>query len=323
MPDTQEKEATDTEEQSQQEEKTESSGESDGLMAEADKQNNEVDVDADVDEDTGDVYEPAGQFTEDQIDSLPDHMVNDDGTVDAEQLLKQNMGFREKQSDGTLEEAIEFYEEHGGEIEETDESEDSDDNESSADVPESPDEYEITMTDDDGNEMELDEQMESIVKEVGHEANMTEEQLNSFVNNWETTFNEKFTREIDPDEELSKLSDDPQEAQKIVNEVNQHIKQMNERGYITDDEYEEGLIMGGTAEGVSLLRKLMERNSDFKDIPTDQQSVGGDSVQDINSEIEELMDHEAYSDPSHAKHQKVNEKADKLRRKRREMKQSN
>lgn len=320
MPDTQEADAPDADTQ-EQSEQTDSTSEADGLMAEADKQNEDIDVDTDTD--VSETYEPAGEFTEDQIESLPDHMVNDDGTVDAEQLLKQNMGFREKQSDGTLEEAIEFYEEHNGEMEESDDSDDTEESDVSEDVPETPDEYELKVTDDDGSEMELDDQMESIVKEVGHEANMTQEQLNSFVNNWETTFNEKFTRDIDPDEELSKLSDDPQEAQKMVNEVNQHIKNMKERGYITEDEYQEGLIMGGTAEGVSLLRKLMERNSDFEDIPTDQQSVGGESVEDIQSEIDELMQHEAYFDTGHPQHEKVNKEAQKLRQKRDQIQESN
>jgi len=232
MPDTATEEGT--------EETTEPEGEesqqSQGLLDEADS-NGEVDSepegaepegdnqeDTDTETDETEVYEPAGELSQDQVESLPDHMVNDDGTVDAEELFKSQQGLREKlsESDDKSEEA--------SESEETDEQE-------TVEIPETPDEYEITIEDDEGNEVDVDDEIKPILQEAAHNSELTEEQLNEFVNNFENGFNENFTRNIDPDEELSKISDDPQEAQKVVNEVNQRIQGMHERGFLSEEEF--------------------------------------------------------------------------------------
>lgn len=267
-------------------------------------------------------YVPTGELSQEQVDSLPEHMITDDGKVDAEQLVKQNLGFRDKQSEGTLEEAIEFYEEYNGEFEDSDDDQDDGEQQEQANIPESPEDYDITVTNEDGEEVEMDDDVEPILRDVAHEAELSEDQLNEFVNNFERQFQENFTRSIDPDEELSKISDDPQQAQKIVNEVNEKVKNYYERGFLTEDEYNEAIIMGGTAEGVSVLRKFMTRAEDMDEIPTGNTSVGGDSTEDLQKQINEVMDHPAYMDPSHPKHQEKVQEAEQLRQKKMEQSQS-
>lgn len=265
------------------------------------EEQNEENVDKSENEEEK-TYVPVGELSEEQVDSLADHMVDEDGNVDVNELYKSQQGLRE-----TLAE------------DDTDE-DDSDGEKSEEDnIPDSKDDYVIEY-EEDGETKELDGDMGDIVKEAGLESGLTEEQLNNFLKEFDGNFTEQFTRNVDVDEELKKLSDDPEQAKQMVHEVHQRIEGYKERGFLTDKEYQEAVYMGGTAEGLSVLRKFMARGEDFNEIPEDNSSVGGDSVDDINSQINELMDHEAYSDPSHKEHQRIVEEADKLRKKRRNLK---
>ncbi len=199
----------------------------------------------------GDVFNVTGELTEDEISSLPEHMVDDEGNVDGKELYKSQRKVREviSKSDGELDEILEKIE--NGEIKQEEETEEETE---PTEVPESPDDYSLKMEGEE-EQKEIDPQMEELIKQSAHDAGLNNEQLNEFVNNFETNF-EPMLPEQDVEEELKKISDDEQKAREVINEQRNWIDGLKNQGFINEEEYEELMLLGGTAEGVRALQKL-------------------------------------------------------------------
>lgn len=285
-----------------------------GEQAEEPETDEEPEADEEPEEEV-DVYEPAGELTQEQVESLPDSAVNEDGTVDAEQLVKQNLGFRQKMSDGTLEEAIEFYDEYGGE--------DVDEPTIEGDIPEEPDEYEVNLDVPEDEGVETDDSMIQTAKETAMDAGMTQEQFDKFVNNFDDNLKKNVADKLETsrEEELKKLDDDVKKAERQAAEFKQKMENMRDRGLFTDEEYEEIRLTAGTAAGMKALQKVMAKNEDFNQIPTEQSSVGGETPQDIQDKIDRIMNEDAYWDQSDPEYQQKHKEVKKLREKQQKLKQ--
>lgn len=311
------------------------------IVDKAQEESGEEETTEETEETTSQDTQDQDESSNDKLDQLkekaPDHLLKDDGSINQEEVLKQNLGFRKKQSKGELEEAIEFYDEHKEDIEELKELEEVDEDlsdleeneeeeveeseedeeevdEDETDIPDDPSEYELTIYDDEDKDSQTsqDEMVIENAKEAAYEAGMTQDQFEQFVQKWEDGFQDKVEGNIDPEEELKKLSDDKQEAKKMVNRVANYIEQKHEDGYLNDREYQEALFMAETAEGVSVLQKLMNKNQEVTDIPTDTESVGQESIQDKKQKLQELRKHDAYKDQHHPEHDKIVNKINKL-----------
>lgn len=207
-----------------------------------------------------------GEETEFSPDSLPEHMVNEDGDVDVEELGKAWLGMRKKLS------------EQGGEDEEETEEETT---EPEGEVPESPDDYPFEPGEDLEVPIPEDDPALNIFKEAAHEHGLTDDQFQGLVNDFLQTSAENglVQQPMDPENELERLGEN---GQKMVSEVTNKINALQNRGILSEAEARDLKIGFGTAEGVQAASKLFNTFLDIseEDIPTSETVTGEDELSD-------------------------------------------
>lgn len=289
-------------------------------------------------EDVADDGDGVPEDTPDYMDTVPDHMVKEDGSLDTQEAYKSYQGLVKEVDDADV--PVEDVIDENGQIKEDvlveqrnelrkkmsqsesdeDESDEDESEEASDDVPESPDDYDIKITDEDGNEIEdVNEEVLGIAKEAGHEAGLTQEQLQNFVENYEASIAE--AQKVNKQAEYEKISEDPEQAKKIVNQTKDWVQGLHEQGHLSDAEYQRALEMGKDAESINVFRRLQQLTKE-ETIPTDTGSATGESMDDLKAKESKIMNTEGYDDPGHPDHQRLNRQADRIREKMVEMEES-
>lgn len=264
----------------------------------------------------------------DPTDSLPDHMVTEGGGIDSQEVYKSVDGMVDEiddvndippeafNEDGQLDpeglvEVRKDLRDRLASEEEEGESDEDEENPSDDDVPESPDDYEIDIEYDEDDE--INQKSMEVAKKSAHEADMTQEQFEQFVKNYEEKFVDPMT-EHEREQELKKISDDVKEAEKVVNQVNQQLQGLHNQGLLSESELQEAQRTARTAEQVNVYRKLFQKIKD-KPVPEDNSIQSGESISDLRAKEQEIMQKEGYNDPGHPNHENLNEKARKIREK--------
>jgi hypothetical protein len=278
---------------------------SDGLMegAEEDPESSEdelVDslpdhmVDDDGEPNTQEVYKSyQGLVSEvDDTDVLAEDVINDDGTIDTETLIEQRNELRKIQS-------------------QSEDDAETDEDEEPSDTPESPENYELSDEQLDEYGIDPESQELDALKESAHESGLSNDQLETFIDNWMESATE--VAEINREAELEKLHDDPAEAEKMVKEAVQWVKGQFNQGVLTEQEKNALIRMGDRAEGVRALQKLRNQIPGTEDIPTGTPVAEGEISK---KEIEERMEKDDYQNGDPQAHEEVREMWDKYHEKR-------
>lgn len=273
------------------------------------------DADTDVDDDGGDS----------QYDSLPDHMIDDDGKIDTKELYKSYQGLVQQVPDAdvspadvigdngqvdvdTLMEQRSKLRKELSQQDSDDETEEEDSDEEptqEGEIPESPEGYDLD--DEAAEELGIDKESQAfeVLKEAAHESDLNTEQFDNFVSTYLSKFNEQGVNRVDIEEEKSKLADDPETAEAMINEARQWVDGLYQQGKLDKAEHDAMLQIGNRAEGVRTIIKLRNEVGLTEQIP-EGNPVGDGSVS--WSEIEKMMEDERYQNGDPEYDAKVREK---------------
>lgn len=281
----------------------------------------EVDETTETNEDTGDdggegllneAETDVDEGGDSQYDSLPDHMVDEQGEVNTKELYKSYQGLVQQVPDAEVASEdvigqdgkvdVDTLIEQRSELRKRLSQQDSDsDGESTDDeeqettdegeVPESPDEYDLD--DEAAEELGIDKESDAfgVLKEAAHESELNTDQFENFVSTYLSKFNEQGVNQIDVEEEKAKLADDAETAEAMINEARQWVDGLYQQGKLTEEEHNAMLNIGNRAEGVRAIVKLRNEVGLTEDIP-EGKPVSDGSVS--WSEIEQMMEDERY-----------------------------